>query len=95
MKRCSWPGEDPLYLKYHDEEWGRPVVDDRRLLDRLGEKAIKPPGLRPHLTANLLKATKHVTFAHVPMHGDPVPGAAQPCGNLFGEGGLPAPWRSG
>ena len=35
MKRCWWPGEDPLYVKYHDEEWGRPVVDDRRLFEKI------------------------------------------------------------
>ncbi len=35
MKRCWWPGEDPLYLRYHDEEWGRPVVDDRRLFEKV------------------------------------------------------------
>ena len=28
-KRCSWCGTDPLYVKYHDTEWGRPVHDDR------------------------------------------------------------------
>jgi len=27
--RCEWCGEDPLYLSYHDEEWGAPVHDDR------------------------------------------------------------------
>lgn len=26
--RCSWCGEDPIYIKYHDEEWGKPVYDD-------------------------------------------------------------------
>ncbi len=26
VKRCWWPGEDPLYVRYHDEEWGRPVT---------------------------------------------------------------------
>ena len=35
MKRCSWPGGDPLYVKYHDDEWGRPVVDDRRLFEKI------------------------------------------------------------
>ncbi len=35
MKRCWWAGEDPLYVKYHDEEWGRPVHDDRRLFEML------------------------------------------------------------
>ena len=35
MKRCSWPGEDPLYIRYHDEEWGRPMADDRRLFEKI------------------------------------------------------------
>jgi DNA-3-methyladenine glycosylase I len=34
LQRC-WPTTDPLYLAYHDEEWGRPVRDDRLLLERL------------------------------------------------------------
>ena len=29
-QRCEWAGSDPLYLAYHDEEWGVPVHDDRR-----------------------------------------------------------------
>lgn len=29
MKRCSWCGSDELYTKYHDQEWGVPVFDDR------------------------------------------------------------------
>ena len=33
--RCWWPGEDPGYLAYHDDEWGRPVHDDRRLFEKL------------------------------------------------------------
>ncbi len=32
--RC-WPTTDPLYIAYHDEEWGRPVHDEHRLLERL------------------------------------------------------------
>ena len=35
MTRCSWAGEDPEYIRYHDEEWGRPVVDDTRLFEKL------------------------------------------------------------
>lgn len=35
MKRCSWPGDDPLYVRYHDEEWGRPVTDDTRLFEKI------------------------------------------------------------
>lgn len=33
--RCSWAGSDPLYIKYHDEEWGVPLHDDRRLFEML------------------------------------------------------------
>ena len=33
--RCEWAGSDPLYLNYHDEEWGVPVHDDRRLFEFL------------------------------------------------------------
>ena len=33
--RCKWCGEDPLYVKYHDEEWGRPVHDDTKLFEML------------------------------------------------------------
>lgn len=29
-KRCWWPGDDPLYVAYHDEEWGVPVWDDQK-----------------------------------------------------------------
>ena len=36
MKRCAWaPVENPLYLAYHDEEWGVPVHDDVRLFEML------------------------------------------------------------
>ena len=35
LKRCAWAGNDPLYLKYHDEEWGIPVHDDRKLFEML------------------------------------------------------------
>lgn len=33
--RCGWCGEDPLYIQYHDEEWGVPVHDDQRLFEFL------------------------------------------------------------
>jgi DNA-3-methyladenine glycosylase I len=33
--RCPWAGSDPLYLRYHDEEWGKPVHDERRLFEML------------------------------------------------------------
>jgi DNA-3-methyladenine glycosylase I len=33
--RCEWPGSDPLYVAYHDEEWGVPLHDDVRLFEFL------------------------------------------------------------
>jgi len=33
--RCNWPGQDPLMQRYHDEEWGVPVHDDRRWFEYL------------------------------------------------------------
>jgi len=35
IKRCSWVGNDPLYLEYHDSEWGVPVHDDPQLFEML------------------------------------------------------------
>ncbi|MDI9548279.1 MAG: DNA-3-methyladenine glycosylase I [Chloroflexota bacterium] len=34
-RRCDWAGDDPLYARYHDEEWGVPVHDDRQLFEML------------------------------------------------------------
>jgi DNA-3-methyladenine glycosylase I len=34
-RRCWWAGTDPLYVAYHDDEWGRPVHDDVRLFEKL------------------------------------------------------------
>ncbi len=33
--RCSWPGEDPLMIEYHDNEWGTPLHDDQKLFEFL------------------------------------------------------------
>jgi len=35
MKRCWWAGEDPLYVAYHDQEWGVPCRDDAKLFEML------------------------------------------------------------
>jgi len=35
MKRCPWPGTDPLYCDYHDTEWGVPLYEDRGLFELL------------------------------------------------------------
>ncbi|MBX9849670.1 MAG: DNA-3-methyladenine glycosylase I [Rhodocyclaceae bacterium] len=34
-ERCPWCGDDPLYVKYHDEEWGKPCHDERTLFEML------------------------------------------------------------
>ena len=34
-KRCDWCGSDPLYVAYHDDEWGVPIHDDRLLFEFL------------------------------------------------------------
>jgi DNA-3-methyladenine glycosylase I len=33
--RCWWPGEDPEYVRYHDEEWGRPLHGEAKVLEKL------------------------------------------------------------
>jgi len=38
--RC-WPTTDPLYIAYHDDEWGRPVRDEHRLLERISLEAFQ------------------------------------------------------
>lgn len=35
MNRCAWVTDDPLYIRYHDEEWGVPVHDDQKLFEFL------------------------------------------------------------
>ena len=35
IQRCHWPGNDPLYIKYHDEDWGKHTTDDKTLFEFL------------------------------------------------------------
>jgi len=35
IRRCHWAGDDPVYVAYHDLEWGFPVADDRRLFEKI------------------------------------------------------------
>ena len=35
LRRCPWPKQDPLYVAYHDDEWGVPEYDDRALFEKL------------------------------------------------------------
>jgi DNA-3-methyladenine glycosylase I len=41
LTRCSWAGSDPLYIAYHDQEWGRPVTDTQGLYERLTLEAFQ------------------------------------------------------
>ena len=35
IERCGWCGKDPLYVRYHDEEWGKLVTDDKVMFEFL------------------------------------------------------------
>lgn len=35
IARCSWLNDDPLYVRYHDEEWGTPISGDQAMFERL------------------------------------------------------------
>ncbi len=35
LLRCAWHGNDDVYRRYHDDEWGRPIGDDRRLFEKI------------------------------------------------------------
>jgi DNA-3-methyladenine glycosylase I len=35
IKRCKWAGKDPLYIEYHDKEWGVPVYEDAKIFEFL------------------------------------------------------------
>lgn len=34
-QRCGWCSDDPLYITYHDQEWGKPEYDEQRLFEML------------------------------------------------------------
>ena len=63
-KRCAWSGHDPLYIAYHDEEWGVPVHDDIKLFEML---------VLDGAQAGLSWLTTRVRRNHgrVPPHGKP------------------------
>jgi DNA-3-methyladenine glycosylase I len=68
-KRCSWPGqEDFLMLTYHDEEWGKPVRDDRKIFEFLVLEAFQA-GLSwriiLHKRKNFKKAFKNFDYRKV------------------------------
>jgi len=49
--RCPWPGNMPIYIDYHDNEWGRPVHDDVKLFEMLILEGMQATGMvNDHLT---------------------------------------------
>ena len=40
-ERCGWCGSDPLYVDYHDHEWGMPERDPRALFEKLDDRRIE------------------------------------------------------
>lgn len=68
VSRCSWVGEDPLMVKYHDEEWGVAAHDDRKLFEYLVLDAFQA-GLSWKIVLykreGLRKAFKHFDYTKV------------------------------
>jgi DNA-3-methyladenine glycosylase I len=69
LKRCSWPGEeDSLMIAYHDQEWGKPVRDDRKLFEFLVLESFQA-GLSwrivLHKRENFRKAFAHFDYRKV------------------------------
>ena len=53
--RCAWPGIDPFYVAYHDDEWGVPEYDDRALYEKLDARRIPSGPLVDHDPAQARK----------------------------------------
>lgn len=73
LPRCWWSGNDPDYLRYHDEEWARPVTEDQRLFEKVSLEAFQC-GLS-WLTIlrkreNFRTAFDHFDFEKVARYGD-------------------------
>jgi DNA-3-methyladenine glycosylase I len=74
VKRCEWPGEDAVYQRYHDREWGVPLHNDRKLFEFLvlegaqaGLSWITILKKRP----NYRKAFDRFDFNKVARYGEP------------------------
>jgi len=64
--RCWWCGDDPLYVRYHDKEWGRPVHDDVRLFEKICLEGFQA-GLS-WLTILRKRENFRATFAYFDFH---------------------------
>ena len=54
--RCSWPGDLDDYTTYHDEDWGRPTLDDDRLFEKICLEGFQS-GLSPTLRSPALPSS--------------------------------------
>lgn len=72
--RCGWVNEDPLYIKYHDEEWGVPVHDDQKMFEFLVLETFQA-GLSWYTILkkreNFRKAFDHFNYKKVAKYGEP------------------------
>lgn len=68
IQRCPWPTSDPLYLSYHDKEWGVPVTNDRKIFEYLVLESFQA-GLSWYIILrkreNFRKAFHHFDFNRV------------------------------
>lgn len=73
LARCWWSGSDPDYLRYHDEEWARPVTEDRRLFEKVSLEAFQC-GLSwitiLRKRENFRAAFDHFDFEKIAHYGD-------------------------
>ena len=61
--RCSWAGNTPIYIDYHDNEWGRPVHDDVTLFEMLILEGMQA-GLTWIIVLNRREATDYLYNTH-------------------------------
>jgi Methyladenine glycosylase len=81
VARCWWGAGDPLYRRYHDTEWGRPVAEDRRLFEKLALEGFQA-GLSWLTILRKREHFREVFSGFDPLGGRPVrrPGAGAPAG---------------
>ena len=60
MERCGWVSQDPLYIAYHDNEWGVPETDSKKLFEMIcleGQQAGSPSSKNAKTIANALNSS--------------------------------------
>jgi DNA-3-methyladenine glycosylase I len=73
VERCAWVGTDPLMIAYHDEEWGAPIHDDRKLFEFMVLDAMQAGlswSIVLHKRENFEKALDGFEISKVAKYGD-------------------------